>query len=63
MQHEVLAIVAAGQSLILCNHTNTERPYLAQVLRSRLESELNAESDPGWEVLVSKVDADPLRTV
>ncbi|CAD6577042.1 MAG: hypothetical protein TREMPRED_001847 [Tremellales sp. Tagirdzhanova-0007] len=61
--HEVLAFVAAGQSLILCNHTNTERPYLSQVLRPRLEDELNAESDSGWEVMVSKVDAEPLRTV
>ncbi|GFZ42747.1 Protein NIF3 homolog [Saitozyma sp. JCM 24511] len=62
--HEVLAAVAAGQSVILCNHSNTERPYLSAVLREWLQNELNAEQgEQGWEVLVSKTDADPLRTV
>ncbi|TXT04268.1 hypothetical protein VHUM_04266 [Vanrija humicola] len=60
--HEVLSFVAKGQSVLLANHSNTERPYLAAVLRGWLEQELNAE-DKGWEVIVSKVDADPLRVV
>ncbi|WWD16668.1 YbgI/family dinuclear metal center protein [Kwoniella shandongensis] len=68
--HEVLSAVANGQSVILANHTNTERPYLSQVLQPWLEKELNAETDlhddaPNgkWEVLVSRADADPLRVV
>lgn len=61
--HEVLSFIANGQSVILANHSNTERPYLAAVLRGWLEKELNAEAEKGWEVIVSKVDADPLRVV
>jgi putative NIF3 family GTP cyclohydrolase 1 type 2 len=60
--HEVLAYVAGGQSVILANHSNTERPYLSAILQGWLEKELNAD-EQGWEVVVSKVDADPLRTV
>lgn len=61
--HEVLAKVASGQSVILANHTNTERGYLSAVLQPWLEKELNTDDESGWEVLVSKKDADPLRTV
>ena len=63
-QHEVLAVVAKGQSVVLCNHTNTERPYLSRVLRSWLETELNTETPKDtWEVVVSEQDRDPLQTV
>ena len=55
--HDVLAAVAAGRSVILCDHTNTERGYLAGRLKGRLASRL------GVEVSVSTVDADPLRIV
>ncbi|OWZ26117.1 YbgI/family dinuclear metal center protein [Cryptococcus neoformans] len=71
--HEILAYVASGTTVILTNHTNTERPYLSHVLRPWLQEELNKETkDQGdeyganggkWEVLVSKADADPLRVV
>ncbi|WVW80000.1 YbgI/family dinuclear metal center protein [Kwoniella bestiolae CBS 10118] len=68
--HEVLAAIHSGTSVILTNHTNTERPYLSQVLKPWLEKELNAETDlhdesPNgqWEVLVSRADRDPLRVV
>ncbi|WVR03948.1 YbgI/family dinuclear metal center protein [Kwoniella sp. DSM 27419] len=63
--HEVLATVANGQSVILANHTNTERPYLSQVLQPWLEKELNEDegADGQWSVVVSEADADPLRTV
>lgn len=63
----MLAAVASGQSIILTNHSNSERPYLAKVLQPWLEKELNAGGDkvdaPAWEVLVSQKDADPLKTV
>lgn len=60
--HEVLALIAGGQAVLLANHSNTERPYLAAVLQPWLEKELNAD-EQGWNVVVSKVDRDPLRTV
>jgi putative NIF3 family GTP cyclohydrolase 1 type 2 len=79
-QHEVLAAVAKGQTVILTNHSNTERPYLSKVLQTWLQDELNKEHqrldrydhtrdteitsiDGKWEVVVSKEDRDPLRTV
>lgn len=40
-QHEVLAAVAKGQAVILTNHSNSERPYLTQVLQKWLQDELN----------------------
>ncbi|ODO09237.1 hypothetical protein I350_02837 [Cryptococcus amylolentus CBS 6273] len=69
--HEVLAYVASGTSVILTNHTNTERGYLSAVLKPWLQDELDKEaasdedasSGAKWEVLVSKADADPLRVV
>lgn len=67
--HEVLAAVAGGSSVVLCNHTNTERGYLRDVLRSWLEEELNKEKEDKdeeggqWEVVISKEDRDPLRVV
>lgn len=54
--HEVLAATAAGQAVILCEHTNTERGYLKEVLQKELEKELEGEA----KVLVSSTDADPL---
>ncbi|WVO18038.1 YbgI/family dinuclear metal center protein [Cryptococcus depauperatus] len=68
--HEVLAYANSGIAVILTNHTNNERPYLSQVLRARLQEELDKEVDDQnplksekWEVLVSKADVDPLRIV
>lgn len=52
--HDVLARAARGTSVVLCDHTNTERGFLpvyAERLRARL---------PGVEVLVSEEDRDPL---
>jgi putative NIF3 family GTP cyclohydrolase 1 type 2 len=80
IKHEVLAAVAQGQTVILTNHSNSERPYLSKVLQSWLQDELNKDNqelerfdhtrdtditsvDGKWEVLVSKIDRDPLRTV
>jgi putative NIF3 family GTP cyclohydrolase 1 type 2 len=63
-QHQALAMTQAGSHIILCNHTNTERGYLTAVLKEKLEKELNMEQDSGkWEVIVSRVDKDPLRVV
>lgn len=55
--HDVLSAVARGCSVLLVGHTQTERPYL-KVLARRLREEAD-----GIDVLVSKRDVDPLRTI
>ncbi|TPX67942.1 hypothetical protein SpCBS45565_g03494 [Spizellomyces sp. 'palustris'] len=60
--HEVLAALADDISVILCEHTNTERGYLAEVLQPRLQALLR-ENEPGIEVVVSSIDRDPLVVV
>lgn len=57
--HELLAATQAGRTVILANHSNTERPYLRKVLAGRLE----AESQGKLTVTVSDADHDPLETV
>ncbi|XP_015790090.1 NIF3-like protein 1 [Tetranychus urticae] len=58
--HEVLdALYSNGSSVILCEHTNTERGYL-HVLREKLITKLQ---NPNVEVIVAKSDADPLNIV
>lgn len=52
--HEILAANARGVSVILANHTNTERQYLRDVLQSAL-------IHGGFDVVVSDTDADPLQ--
>ncbi|GHJ88051.1 hypothetical protein NliqN6_4453 [Naganishia liquefaciens] len=63
--HETLAMTQQGKSIIACNHSNTERPYLAGVLREWLEREMTEEDGQGegWEVVVSEMDRDPLEVV
>lgn len=53
--HDVLAMNARGSSVILCDHTNTERGYLP-ILKERLEALTHGALD----VFVSEVDRDPL---
>lgn len=55
--HDVLALQQQGVSVILTDHTNSERGYLP-VLRARL-----LERAQDLEVYVSSVDQDPLRVV
>lgn len=52
--HDVLAAQAAGGSVLLAGHTNTERGYLPRLAR-RL-----GETLPGLEVWLSERDRDPL---
>jgi len=54
--HDVLAAVERGTTVVLCEHTNTERGYLpvfAQQLRTRLGR--------GVKVTIAGADAEPLR--
>ena len=56
--HEVLDAVHNGTSVILCEHSNTERGYLkvfAEKLNVLLENKV--------EIDVSRVDADPLNVI
>ena len=56
--HEVLDAVHNGHSVILCDHSNTERGYLT-VLREKLLQIF----DGRIEILISKQDKDPLDIV
>lgn len=55
--HDRLDAAAHGTSVLLCGHTETERPYL-RVLARRLQRLL-----PGLKVAVSKADRPPARTL
>jgi putative NIF3 family GTP cyclohydrolase 1 type 2 len=55
--HDVLAAQAAGCTVVLAGHTNTERGYL-KVLGSRL-----TEHVPRKSIVISRRDADPLRVM
>ena len=61
--HDVLAALAKNTSVILCEHSNTERGYLRDVLKPALEKELadeTSEEGEKIEILVSQKDHDPL---
>ncbi len=67
--HDVLDSVSKGTSVILTEHTNSERGYLSEVLQPRLQSllrldqGLDAENDVQIEVTVSTIDKDPLEVM
>ncbi|CAG8484566.1 16140_t:CDS:2, partial [Acaulospora colombiana] len=61
--HDVLAALAKDTSVILCEHSNTERGYLSEVLKPLIEKELkNDGTNEVFEVMVidisSAFDAD-----
>lgn len=56
--HEVLDIVHKGTSVILADHSNTERGFLG-----RVKEKIEGLCEEGVEVMVSKVDRDPLQIV
>ncbi len=53
--HDILARAASGTSVVVCDHTNTERGYLPR-FADRLRAAL-----PGVDFVVSSRDRDPLR--
>ena len=55
---EVLEATAAGTTVILCEHSNTERGYL-KVFREKLDKALDGKV----KIEISEVDADPLVVV
>lgn len=54
--HEILAANANGTSVVLLNHSNSERRYLHLCLASQLQQVLGTE----YQVVTSELDADPL---
>ncbi|EXX67629.1 NGG1p interacting factor 3 [Rhizophagus irregularis] len=61
--HDILAALDKNTSVILCEHSNTERGYLSEVLKPKLEQLLKEGKEEKIDVVVSKVDKDPLETV
>ena len=53
--HEVLHAVYNGTSVILCDHSNTERGFL-HVIKETLTKSLDSET----KIIVSQEDCDPL---
>ncbi|SCU88246.1 LANO_0D01530g1_1 [Lachancea nothofagi CBS 11611] len=51
--HEILRLREMGKGVIVCNHSNTERGFLRQVMLKEL-------SDAGIQCIVSSEDCDPL---
>lgn len=58
LHHDVLDAAQKGISVILTNHSDSERGFL-RVFSSEFQKRLNNEV----EVIVSKCDRDPLVTV
>lgn len=56
--HDILDANAQGISIILCDHSNTERGFL-EVLKESLTERFNKQI----KVLVSQADCDPLKVV
>ena len=59
--HELLHENSRGVSVIVTDHSNTERGYI-QVFRERFLNLLK-KNDESVEMIVSKIDRDPLQYV
>lgn len=55
--HEALHLKEGGSSIIVCNHSNTERGFLT-VMKGLLEKEFSHSFDE-YEIVVSTSDCDP----
>ncbi|RKP25839.1 GTP cyclohydrolase 1 type 2/Nif3 [Syncephalis pseudoplumigaleata] len=61
--HEALAALERQTSVILCEHSNTERGYLHSELAVRLQQTLREQGMEEASVVCSQVDRDPLQIV
>ena len=59
--HEILHEVHRGLSLIVTDHSNTERGYLTQFKENF--SKMLAKNNEKVELIVSEVDRDPLEYI
>lgn len=57
--HEVLDAIHKGSSVILCEHTNSERGYLKSWLE-QLKTVLGVQN---VNIFLSEIDKDPLKVV
>ncbi|KAM9960911.1 hypothetical protein ACTFIW_010071 [Dictyostelium discoideum] len=57
--HAILDACAKGSYVIVCDHSNSERDYLPQILKPNLEKLFNGRI----KVIVSKLDTDPLKVI
>ncbi|KAJ1923704.1 hypothetical protein IWQ60_005698, partial [Tieghemiomyces parasiticus] len=57
--HEVLAAIEDQTSVILCEHSNTERGFLSQVIKPYLLDEFK-KAGTAYDVRCSQADRDPL---
>lgn len=55
--HEALYFTETGSSIIVCNHSNTERAFLKK-MKEQLQGELPENS----EIIISETDKDPFET-
>lgn len=53
--HRILEAIACGRTVIVCNHSNTERGYLKEI-----KIELEQQLGENYEVKISQFDHDPL---
>ncbi|KAG0272403.1 NGG1 interacting factor [Linnemannia exigua] len=58
--HDVLEALEQNRTVILCEHSNTERGYLSAILKPKLEALLSQDGGEPVEIVVSKTDKDPL---
>ncbi|KAF9982868.1 NGG1 interacting factor [Modicella reniformis] len=61
--HFVLEALEQNSTVVLCEHSNTERGYLSAVLKPKLEDLLSKDGGEAVEVIVSVTDKDPLVVV
>jgi putative NIF3 family GTP cyclohydrolase 1 type 2 len=60
--HEVLEANATGTTVVLTDHSNTERGFLPH-MRNGLLAKLTAAGEEPVEIFVSEADSDPLHVV
>ncbi|KAK7431523.1 hypothetical protein QQZ08_002014 [Neonectria magnoliae] len=60
--HSALRAIQQGRTLVQVFHSNSERGYLKEVLKPKLEEQLRA-SEPDAEVVLSEYDKDPFTTL
>lgn len=61
--HDVLEALEQQSTVVLCEHSNTERGYLKDVLKPKLEELLSQDGGEAVEIIVSTTDKDPLVVV
>ncbi|KAF9164691.1 hypothetical protein BGX21_001630 [Mortierella sp. AD011] len=61
--HDVLEALEQNSTVVLCEHSNTERGYLSDTLKPKLEELLANDGGEQVEVIVSQTDKDPLVVV